>query len=57
VHCRSPVDYIAVVEGGRIVELGKHDELISRPSGRYANLVKHQLSMAQNQDRFVESPH
>ncbi|XP_028802926.1 ABC transporter B family member 2 isoform X2 [Neltuma alba] len=33
-------DMIAVVQGGRIVEIGNHEELISNPNGAYASLVQ-----------------
>ncbi|XP_027360046.1 ABC transporter B family member 2-like [Abrus precatorius] len=33
-------DVIAVVQGGRIVETGNHEELISRPTSVYASLVQ-----------------
>lgn len=33
---------ILVVENGKVIEEGTHDELISR-SGKYLELVKHQL--------------
>jgi subfamily B ATP-binding cassette protein MsbA len=36
-------DAIIVVERGRIVEFGKHDELLTRPSGIYAALHQKQL--------------
>src|SRR4051812_10179027 len=35
-------DLILVLDGGRIVESGSHDELIHKPGGTYANLVKRQ---------------
>jgi ATP-binding cassette subfamily B protein len=33
-------DRIAVVDDGRIVELGSHDELVDRPGGRYAEMFE-----------------
>ncbi|XP_027085579.1 ABC transporter B family member 10 [Coffea arabica] len=33
-------DIIAVVQNGRIVETGSHEELISKPNGAYASLVQ-----------------
>ena len=36
-------DAIIVLERGRIVEIGKHDELIGRPNGAYARLHQMQL--------------
>lgn len=33
-------DTIAVVQNGRIVETGSHEELISRPNGTYVSLVQ-----------------
>ncbi|CAK4558395.1 unnamed protein product [Aphanomyces euteiches] len=36
-------DVIAVTDGGRIAELGTHDELIAIPNGIYANLVARQM--------------
>lgn len=35
-------DVIAVVQEGKIVETGSHDELISRPDSVYASLVQFQ---------------
>ncbi|RHY99699.1 hypothetical protein DYB35_012074 [Aphanomyces astaci] len=36
-------DVIAVVDGGRVTELGTHDELITIPNSIYANLVSRQM--------------
>ncbi|CAK4421680.1 unnamed protein product [Aphanomyces euteiches] len=36
-------DVIAVTEGGRIAELGTHNELLAIPNGIYANLVARQM--------------
>ena len=36
-------DAIIVIERGRVVEVGRHDELMSRPNGAYARL--HQLQL------------
>jgi len=36
-------DAIIVLERGRIVEVGRHDELLTRPSGTYAALYEMQL--------------
>jgi ABC-type multidrug transport system fused ATPase/permease subunit len=40
------VDKILVIDGGRIVEAGSHDELSERPGGLYANLLRLQFELA-----------
>jgi ATP-binding cassette subfamily B protein len=37
-------DRIAVVDDGRIIELGSHDELVDRPGGRYAEMFEAWIS-------------
>ena len=39
-------DVIAVVEGGKIVETGNHEELISNPNSAYASLIQLQESIS-----------
>ena len=36
-------DAIVVLERGRVVEIGRHDELLARPGGVYAKLYALQL--------------
>jgi ABC-type multidrug transport system fused ATPase/permease subunit len=36
-------DAIVVLERGRVVEIGRHEELVARPSGSYAALYQMQL--------------
>ena len=35
-------DAIIVLERGRVVEIGRHDELLARPEGAYASLYQMQ---------------
>ncbi|CAN6441284.1 unnamed protein product [Victoria cruziana] len=51
-------DQIAVVDSGRVVEIGCHSELIKRPNGTYARLAKLQRQFSSNdqeQDVSVSS--
>jgi ABC-type dipeptide/oligopeptide/nickel transport system ATPase component len=41
-HCIQ----VAVVEGGRVVESGTHEELLARPGSVYRALVERQLEHA-----------
>ena len=41
-------DQIALLEHGRIVEIGAHSELIARPDGRYAAFTRAELISAQS---------
>ncbi|CAN0230516.1 unnamed protein product [Ascophyllum nodosum] len=46
-------DKICVVEDGRIVETGKHDELIEIDGGKYLKLVKLQLGGGTDEDDII----
>lgn len=43
ITCHRNADKICVVEDGRVVETGKHDELIKIEGGKYLQLVRLQL--------------
>ena len=44
-------DAIIVLERGRIVEIGRHDELLARPAGTYASLYQMQLLEGRKPER------
>jgi ATP-binding cassette, subfamily B, bacterial MsbA len=44
-------DAIIVLERGRIVEIGRHDELVARPAGTYAMLYQMQLLESRKAER------
>jgi subfamily B ATP-binding cassette protein MsbA len=44
-------DAIIVLERGRIVEIGRHDELLGRPNGAYASLYQLQLLEGRRAER------
>jgi len=44
-------DAIVVLERGRVVEIGRHDELLARPSGTYAMLYQLQLLEGRKAER------
>ena len=48
-------DAIVVLERGRIVEVGRHDDLLARPNGTYASLYEMQLlEVRKTERRLVE---
>jgi ATP-binding cassette, subfamily B, bacterial MsbA len=47
-------DAIIVLERGRIVEIGKHDDLVNRPNGSYARLHQMQLLESKSDTRELK---
>jgi subfamily B ATP-binding cassette protein MsbA len=49
-------DAIIVLEHGRIAEIGRHDDLVARPSGAYAALYEMQLLEGRKGERSAVDP-
>jgi subfamily B ATP-binding cassette protein MsbA len=49
-------DAIIVLERGRVAEIGRHDDLLARPSGTYAMLYQLQLLEGRKPERRVLTP-
>jgi subfamily B ATP-binding cassette protein MsbA len=49
-------DAIIVLERGRVVEIGRHEELLARPEGTYAMLYQMQLLEGKKGERRMASP-
>jgi ABC-type multidrug transport system fused ATPase/permease subunit len=49
-------DAILVFERGRLVESGRHEDLLARPQGHYARLYRAQFAEARRADRAGVAP-
>lgn len=47
---------IVVIDDGRVVETGSHSELVAKPDGFYAQLVKAQQFAQQEQEQLLVKP-
>ncbi|KAL5991267.1 hypothetical protein ACLOJK_012174 [Asimina triloba] len=58
-HCLSTLrnaDSIAVLQSGRVIELGPHDHLIQISDGTYSQMVQLQQSTLENEESTAYSP-
>eukprot|EP00438_Fugacium_kawagutii_P021293 Skav223664 [mRNA] locus=scaffold2794:56154:56721:+ [translate_table: standard] len=49
-------DLILVMEAGKVIEQGTHNELLKKSGGKYANLVQQQLAVEDKKDDTSTDP-